>query len=423
MSDQDTTHQMPEAEPPTEPQPESGRAKRLLRSRDDRMLGGVAGGLGKYFNVDPLIFRIGFGISVFFGGLGALAYLALLLFVPTEESDGTTGEAPIQRSRWLAVAGAIGAFILLASWGIFDGDPFWFDGGSWFFGGPLFLIALVAGLLYLLRGDGGRARRPTGILATVAIVIGSAIAICCLAMGAAWAGATGNGEAIAGVVIAIGVLLVIAAFRGGARWLIVPALALAVPLSAVAAADVSFDGGVGKRSHEPASAAAIPADGYELGIGRLAVDLRDLDWRDDTVVELRTDLGIGQTVVAVPEDVCVTGDLHAGAGAVEVGGDEEGGFDVETQPVDGTTATPRLVLDSEVDMGHLLILNDDDADISRDHDRGPFDDDEFDDDDLDRDAMEDAMAAACSDASAGESDEAAQPDEPDAPAAPAREGK
>ena len=85
------------------------------------------------------------------------------------------------------------------------------------------------------------------------------------------------------------------------RWLIVPALALALPLGAVAAADVSFDGGVGERSHEPVSAAAIPEDGYELGIGRLAVDLREIDWQDDTVVELRTDLGVGETVVAVPE--------------------------------------------------------------------------------------------------------------------------
>jgi phage shock protein PspC (stress-responsive transcriptional regulator) len=393
MNDQDTTHQMPEAEPPTEPQePQPRREKRLLRSRSDRMLGGVAGGLGKYFDVDPLIFRIGFGISVFFGGLGAVAYLALLLFVPSEEGDGTVGEAPIQRSRALAIAAAVGVFIFLASWGIFDGDPFWFDGGSWFFGGPLLLIAVVAALFFLLRRDDDRATRPAGILATVAIAIGAAIGLCVLAMCAAWAGATGSGEAIAGVIIAVGVLLVLAAFRGGMRWLIVPALALALPLSAVAAADVSFDGGVGERSHEPVSAAAIPEDGYELGIGRLAVDLREIDWRDDTVVELRTDLGVGETVVAVPESVCVTGELGAGAGAVESGGDEEAGFDVDTQPQAGTTATPRLELDADVDLGHILVLNDDNADISDDHDGGPFRDGER----GDRDERREAMTLACS---------------------------
>ena len=111
------------------------------------------------------------------------------------------------------------------------------------------------------------------------------------------------------MVIAIGVLLVIAAFRGGARWLIVPALALALPLGAVAAADVSFDGGVGERTYEPTTVAAIPDDGYELGVGQLNVDLRSLEWNPNTVVELPVDLGIGQLNVAVPESVCVTGDL------------------------------------------------------------------------------------------------------------------
>jgi hypothetical protein len=121
------------------------------------------------------------------------------------------------------------------------------------------------------------------------------------------------------------------------------------------------------------------------------VDLRQIDWNANTVVELSTDLGIGQTAIAVPEDVCVTGDLHVGGGLVEVGGDEEDGFDVDTRPADGTNATPRLVLDSEVDLGHLWIVNDDDLDIEDDHDRGPFRDH----DDGSDDAMQDAMAAAC----------------------------
>ena len=158
-------------------------------------------------------------------------------------------------------------------------------------------------------------------------------------MCAAWAGATGSGEAIAGVIIAVGVLLVLAAFRG-MRWLIVPALALALP-SARRGGRCVVRRRRRRAGHEPVSAAAIPEDGYELGIGRLAVDLREIDWQDDTVVELRTDLGVGETVVAVPESVRVTGELGAGAGAVESGGDEEAGFDVDTQPQAGTTATPR----------------------------------------------------------------------------------
>src|SRR5215831_5058731 len=51
----------------TPEQPEEPPPRRLLRSRQDRMLAGVAGGLGRYFNVDPVIFRIGFVIAPFVG--------------------------------------------------------------------------------------------------------------------------------------------------------------------------------------------------------------------------------------------------------------------------------------------------------------------------------------------------------------------
>ena len=66
MSDQDTTAQLPAGEPPPDP-PRSGGPRRLLRSRSDRMIAGVAGGLASYFNVDPVIVRIAFAISIFFG--------------------------------------------------------------------------------------------------------------------------------------------------------------------------------------------------------------------------------------------------------------------------------------------------------------------------------------------------------------------
>ena len=73
-------------EAPTSEQPDEGRdrPRRLLRSSSDRVIAGVAGGLGDYFGVDPIIFRIGFVLSILFGGLGALAYLLLAIFVPTD---------------------------------------------------------------------------------------------------------------------------------------------------------------------------------------------------------------------------------------------------------------------------------------------------------------------------------------------------
>jgi len=62
----------------------SSHAPRLLRSSSDRVVAGVAGGLGDYFEVDPVMFRIGFAISVLFGGIGILAYAMLALLIPID---------------------------------------------------------------------------------------------------------------------------------------------------------------------------------------------------------------------------------------------------------------------------------------------------------------------------------------------------
>ncbi|MDP4291482.1 MAG: PspC domain-containing protein [Bacteroidota bacterium] len=55
---------------------------RLYRSKRDRVFAGVAGGLGEYFNVDPIIFRIGFIALTLGAGTGVLIYILLWIFVP-----------------------------------------------------------------------------------------------------------------------------------------------------------------------------------------------------------------------------------------------------------------------------------------------------------------------------------------------------
>lgn len=67
--------------------PHTNRPRILTRSTSDKKLGGVAGGLGAYFAVDPILFRIGFAVATLLSGAGALAYLALLLFLPTDAGD------------------------------------------------------------------------------------------------------------------------------------------------------------------------------------------------------------------------------------------------------------------------------------------------------------------------------------------------
>jgi phage shock protein C len=62
------------------------QGKRLVRSRGDRVIAGVAGGLAATFNIDPLFVRLGFVALAFFNGLGILVYLALWLLTPNEDS-------------------------------------------------------------------------------------------------------------------------------------------------------------------------------------------------------------------------------------------------------------------------------------------------------------------------------------------------
>src|SRR5436305_13908400 len=102
-----TQNEMPPGAPPR---------RRLQRSRSDRVVAGVCGGLGDYFDVDPVIFRIAFVVLAFVGGAGFLLYPAAWLLLPEEGHHRSIGEAWVQRGRgghWLAIALlVIGALIL-----------------------------------------------------------------------------------------------------------------------------------------------------------------------------------------------------------------------------------------------------------------------------------------------------------------------
>ncbi len=61
-------------------------AKKLYRSRTDRKIWGVCGGLAKYFDIDPIIVRVTTIASVFFTGFGIIAYIVMAIVVPLEDS-------------------------------------------------------------------------------------------------------------------------------------------------------------------------------------------------------------------------------------------------------------------------------------------------------------------------------------------------
>lgn len=67
--------------------------KRLHRNEAERKIAGVCAGLGEYFELDPVFFRLFFLFSILFGGLGAIAYLMLWILMPLREGARPAGAA------------------------------------------------------------------------------------------------------------------------------------------------------------------------------------------------------------------------------------------------------------------------------------------------------------------------------------------
>lgn len=70
--------------------------KRLYRSKKDRLIAGVCGGLAEYFNIDPVVVRLVFIAAIFVGGAGLVAYIVLAIVVPSADS---VHNEPVQTIR------------------------------------------------------------------------------------------------------------------------------------------------------------------------------------------------------------------------------------------------------------------------------------------------------------------------------------
>ncbi len=110
----------------------------LRRSRDDRKIVGVSGGLGQYAGVDPLVIRILFVVLTFFGGSGILLYALGWLLVPDQGEDESEGERLLNGRSRSSAATVIGILVVLAVGIAATGCPL--DSGPGFGG----LGALVA---------------------------------------------------------------------------------------------------------------------------------------------------------------------------------------------------------------------------------------------------------------------------------------
>jgi phage shock protein PspC (stress-responsive transcriptional regulator) len=149
-------------------QPTAAPGRLLRRRTTDRVIGGVAGGLGDYFNVDPLLIRIGFVGLIIFGGAGLVLYLIAWLLLPAEGLDVSPVEAVVRsigltprRIGWIAIVAAAVFVVLNLSSPVsypLDGSgyPYGYYGAPLGISAPVVfwaVVVVVAGYLLFRRRE------------------------------------------------------------------------------------------------------------------------------------------------------------------------------------------------------------------------------------------------------------------------------
>ena len=339
--------QAPAGEAPTAPP-----RRRLSRSRDDRVVAGVCGGIARYFNIDPVFVRIGAVALAFVGGAGLLLYLAALLLMPSDEGGAVVEASGDRRNRALVIAGVVG--LLFVAWPFLLGGGFLLAG----IGIPLALLVGTGVLVWWLVSGEGPSGDPGQIARRAALGIGVLVLCWIVFVGGALLAAGGPDWLVPAIVIAAGAAILAGAFLKPVRWLVLPAIALGIAAGLVGAAGIDIDGGMGEREYRPGSTVDL-RDRYELGIGDLEIDLRQTDLPSGDV-PLEVDLGIGEARVLVPDDVCVATTADIGAGNVETFGRDTGGVDVDFEDIpDASPATTRLLVDADIGLGALRVMESD----------------------------------------------------------------
>lgn len=385
---------------------------RLRRSTTDRYVAGVAGGLGRHFDIDPTVIRVTLAVLTLFGGAGALIYGAVWLFVPEEGQDKAPVDVtPDVRGIVLIVAGAIALSLVF-------GTPFLGDSWGLGFPFPLVIIGVIAVILYLTRdqwrsgagsnvppppwGSAPPSATPSAQEGTTSMSVthpgtpagpptsgtpgqqppawmpppgpayvppppkprrtGMVLFWPTLALIAIGLGALGIIDisnpvpvpAYAALAVVItGVMLLVGAFVARPGGLI--ALGLAATLALVVSALASAATGDSFRDQQvlenPTTAAEVQAD-YGISTGDLTVDLsdvRDLDALDGRQIDAHLNAGELRVILPAGLNARVDAEIEY-AGEIQVGDTTRGGVNLSLErTLTSSTAAGTPTIDLEVD--------------------------------------------------------------------------
>lgn len=354
---------------------------RIRRSSTNRKIAGVAGGLARHLDIDPVVVRVAFVVLALFGGGGILLYGACWLFVPDER----THQAVINvdhRSRTviLAIVGVLAGLSAI-------GDSL---GG---FGFPWPMVVVAIGIVVVLslknRHHGPHDEEPAEgppadeagapsyagyqppgpmpedprrqgpvlfwfTMALSLVVIGVLLTL-------ELAGVDLHpGAYPAAVVGACGLMLLVGAFYGRAGGLIpVGLLAALITLLLSVATPVSDDLlSIGQTKVSPDRLADLD-ESYAVGMGEIKIDLTETDLTEAANQDLDLDMGIGHIQVLVPEEgLAVAVDADVGIGEIKVF-DDKYPSSVDDVRV-GSDDDPLLTITADGRIGQIEILTEED---------------------------------------------------------------
>lgn len=268
--------------------------KRLERPTSGRRVAGVCAGLGRYFDLSPAVYRLGFIVLTLLGGAGILVYLAAVLVIPDEgKAESIAGEALAERRDrpWPLIGlGLVGTAlaVLLARATL---SPV--TGGGW-----VLILIIGLGVLWASHGSSRGRVLLRALIGTIATLI-------------------------LGVIVATAIAI---------SWF-----------------DVSLSDGVGNRSYQPNTAAALQTN-YHLGVGKLQLDLTNVGpITQDTVVHAK--VAVGEVLVTVPRGLDVVVNSHAKVGSLDILSSHKDGRNASF--TSGQTA--KLVIDASVGAGEIRV--------------------------------------------------------------------
>lgn len=356
---------------------------RLRRSRTDRKVSGVAGGIARHLDIDPLLVRVAFVILTFFGGGGLILYGVAWVLVPEED----TGETVVRTDDGVRTAALIIAGVIAVASVIGDSV------GGLDFPWPL----MVAGLVLLVVFGSKQAKekrsgadafvpapgadgpvyegyrpwqppvppRPVDPRRRGPLLFPFTLALSVLALGVVGtvdlAGVDVPPSVYPATVLGVvGLMLVVGAFFGRAGGLIFIGLVAAL---ATAVTSVVDDDHVGEVRETPPSAAQVDAS-YHLGIGDMVLDLTDIPADQLSELDgdtLEVDNRVGHIRVIVPDtglDVDVDAQIIAGEVILF---DNDKSDTSEKASHDGGDDVPTLSIEADMFLGQIEVLTEEQA--------------------------------------------------------------